>query len=162
MAKKGKKATPSWVGACTWLKSRMEEICKLLLVAESKLGLLHQMPSPDVHKWCRQVEALKQQLTGFCKTKRRNTPFPQADGSKISSLWERAQEVCQTILGTWQLSAWYLGANLWRLVQAIIKEAEAHIKQQTTKETKERKEKHDQWAETAVQKGAGTAHRASN
>ena len=95
--------------------------------------------------------------------KEEHTPFPECDGSNLSSLWERAQKLSYAILTEWEDGyGWCaLGAGLWQRYQAFINEATANKKKREKEERKERKEKQSQWAEEAVQKGAGIAHKTA-
>ena len=85
-----------------------------------------------------------------CNMQRSKTPFPAPDGTAMGSMWERAQEVCHSILSLWAAAGWYLGANLWQGVRALVNEAKAHRKRKEKQEGDERKSSHAEWAEHVV------------
>ena len=162
---RGRKAIPSWASGAAWLEVRAREITKLLLDVEAKLGSWGEglLTDEEKGKWKHQAESLGEHLRSIAKQKRKATPFPANDGKqgKLGDLFERCQQLCQAVLTSWNLSCWMLGANWWQQMQAIANEAKAHHKQQEKVERAARNQAHGEWAEQAIKKGAGQAHKAA-
>ena len=98
----------------------------------------------------------------MCNLSAQKTPFPQEDPrAQQSTLWPRAQELCQGISAAWQHNGWLLATNLWHSTEAIAEEALATAKAGAREDAAQRKQDHEEWAEQACQKGAGAAREAS-
>ena len=96
------------------------------------------------------------------KRKRQQTPFPQDNDSegKANAIFERCRDLCKVVLRSWDRGFWTLGEGWWIHMQAIAKEAKAHAHKKEREEHKKRNIEHSTWAEQAVTKGGGPAHRA--